>query len=281
MTRMRLSSAIAVLAATTVACGQSKPAPVAKPAAAATTRPSDPGATSPEIMTILNALEVAGAKHATIQADVDYHIDRALTGEVEQRTGYVKYKKRTDRSPDTFRVHFDTLRMDEGRKLKSVQDFAFDGMWLCVAKHREKRLIKYQVCAVGQRIEPLRLGKGPFPLPFGQSVKDILRYFRVTQPPRKARKSDPPNADRLVFTTLAARKKDLNMVRIEQWIDRTTHLPVKVIALDKNQNTTAVTFTNVKSGLTFDRDIFHIPAPRGWTQSIKPLEQAAAETPKR
>ncbi len=279
MTRMRLSSLIVVLAATTVACGQNKPAPAAKPAPKPAARPAN--APSAAIMKILTALEAAGAKHATIQADVDYRIDRDLTGETEQRTGYVKYQRRTKRSPDKFRVHFDTLRMDEGRKLKSVQDFAFDGMWLCVAKHREKRLIKYQVAAVGQRVEPLRLGKGPFPLPFGQSVKDILTYFRVTQPARKARKSDPPNADRLVFTTLATRKKDLNVVRIEQWIDRTTHLPVKVTALDKSENTTTVTFTNTKSGIEFDRDIFHISLPRGWTQSIKPLNQAGAAKPKR
>lgn len=272
-----LSTVIAILAAGYAAQAQDRPAaPTAKPAA-----PTEAEAKQAAIMKILKDLEVAGVKHPTIQADVDYRIERRLTGETEQRSGYVKYQKRTGKTPDKFRMHFDTLRMDEGRKLKSVVDYAFDGMWLSIAKHRIKELKKYQVAAQGQRVEPLRLGKGPFPMPFGQNVEDIVKFFKVTQPARKARKSDPTNADYLVFTTLTARKKELSVIKLEQWIDRTTHLPVMITAYDKNKNKTTVIFSNVKTDVKFDKSIFLIPRPRGWKISIEPLRKSPAAAPKR
>ena len=263
----KLFAAIVLLAPVAVVCAQARPAaPATKPAAAAPTQ---------QVMNILEALEAAGVKHPTIQADVDYLIDRMLTGETERRTGYVKYRKHTAKTTDKFRIHFDTLRMDEGRKLKSVVDWAFDGMWLSEAKHRIKQLTRYQVAAEGQRVQPLRLGKGPFPLPFGQTVADILKYFKATQPERKARKSDPKNADYVKFTTLPARRKEMSVVWIEQWIDRTTHLPIKIVAYDKSRKKTTVIFSNVKLGLTFDEDVFKIAQPRGWRPIIiRPLNKA-------
>lgn len=265
-------------AAASVGGGQDKPAakPAGKPAAAADNAPS------PAIMKILKALEAAGTKHATIQADVDYLIERMLTAEVEQRTGYVKYRKRTAKTSDKFRIHFDTLRMDEGRKLKSVVDYTFDGMWLSIAKHRIKQVTRIQVAALGERVQPLRLGKGPFPLPFGQDVADILKYFKVTQPARKASKHDPKNADHLRLTTLPAMRKEMFIVWMDQWIDRTTHLPVKIVAYDKNRNKTTVVFANVKSGLTFDKGDFYFPQRRGWKPVIlKRLAKPGAAAPKR
>ena len=264
----KLSTAVVVLAAV-AACAQVRPAAPAKPA----TRPAG-NTPSPAIMKILTALEAAGTRHATIQADVDYLIDRMLTGETEQRTGYVKYQKRTAETPDKFRIHFETLRMDEGRKLKSVVDYAFDGMWMTVVKHRLKQVTRYQVAAKGERVQPLRLGKGPFPLPFGQDVKDILEYFKVTQPKRKASGKDPKGADYLKFTTLRAHRRDVNVVWIEQWIDRTTHLPVKIVAYDKSRNKTTVVFSNVKSGVKFDKDVFVFRQPRGYRLQIEPLRKA-------
>jgi len=266
MRHRALSVMLAILAVGCAARGRNTPA-------APTTRPAG-DAPAPAIMKILKDLEAAGAKFPAIQADVDYLIDRMLTGETEQRTGYVKYLKRTATAPDKFRAHFDTLRMDGGRKLKSVVDWAFDGMWLTVARHRLKKIERYQVAAKGERVQPLRLSKGPFPLPFGQGVEDILEYFKVTQPDRKVSKKDPKNADYLKFTTLPARRRELSVVWIEQWIDRTTHLPVKIVAFDKSRRKTTVVFSNVKTDVRFSGSVFVIPRPRGWTESIKPLSAA-------
>jgi len=284
MTLRILSTVITLLATGCAAQGQPAPAaPAAKPAAPAA-KPAAPTAAETKqamIMKILKDLEVAGAKHPAIQADVDYRIDRMLTGETEQRTGYVKFQKRTAKTPDKFRMHFDTLSMDGGRKLKSVVDYAFDGMWLSIAKDRIKQLTKYQVAAPGQRVEPLRLGKGPFPMPFGQSVEDIVKFFIVTQPARKARKSDPPNADYVVFTTRKERKKDLNVTKIEQWIDKTTHLPIMISAYDKSKNKTTVIFTKVKTDVTFETSIFALAQKRGWKPIvIQPLKKMGNPAPK-
>ena len=65
------------------------------------------------------------------------------------------------------RIAFETLRQGAGRKIRAKVDYAFDGQWFTVAKHRIRQMTRYQVAVKGEHVEPMRLGKGPFPLPFG------------------------------------------------------------------------------------------------------------------
>jgi len=220
-------------------------------------------AVAPAAKMILDRLEQAGKKYTTIQADVKYHVLMRELGDSETRTGEVKFKQADKKHPTRFYIRFDKLRLGAGSERTEKVEYAFDGQWLTEAKHRIKQMTRYQVAVKGERVDPMELGRGPFPIPFGQRTENVIKHFKVTT--RKAKKTDPKNTDYLRLIRRKAYSDKINFTRMEMWIDRKTNLPVKVVSRDKN------TFTKVKTNENFDDKTFHLPRKLGWEYRIKRL----------
>lgn len=253
-----------------------RPSARAQPAGP-TTKPAPKA--SPQVMRILSALEEAGDRYAALRADIQYvYVDEAL-GDREERTGWVAYQKadKAKKAPAKFRIQFQTLRQGRGKVLKDKIDYAFDGLWLTVAKHRIKTITRYQVAAKGEKVEPMKLGQGPLPLPFGQKTDDMLAHFQITT--RAIRKDEPKNTDYLHLATRPRFRKSMNVKTLQMWIDKKTHLPTKIVSTDKNDNTTMVVFQNVQTDPKLPADTFGLPKPPGWTLDVKHLKPGAKLTP--
>ncbi len=238
--------------------------PVSAPTTAPTTRPmADPAATK-----ILNDLETAGEKYKTIKANIVFReVDRML-GESKQHTGWVAYQKSQGKSPTMFRITFETLKLGNGPVGKSKVDYAFDGKFFTVAKHGIKDMMRKQIAAEGEDIQPLKLGTGPFPIPFGQKAADVLERFEVTT--RPATKTDPKNTRYLKLVPRRKYRKEISFKRAEMWIDAKTQLPVKLVSRDKKKMITTVTFNKLQTNVKIDAEkMFHIPRPAGWTYKIE------------
>ncbi len=239
-----------------------KPAPESQPATA-----SAP-AIDPAAMTILRQLETAGDKNTTIRANVTLTATDRLTGDSEQRTGWLVYRRADANTPSGFRVHYDTRRLGKGRPIKDKEDWAFDGRMLTVIKHRIKDVIRYQIVAEGEKADPMRLGKGPFLVPFGQKVDDVLKFYVPTT--RELRKGEPAGTKYLELRVRRDRYKDVDLTRVEMWIDAKTHLPVKLTTRDKKKKITTVEMKDVKTNVAVDfRKMFHIPRPAGYTHKVE------------
>jgi len=223
-------------------------------------------------MQILKDQETAAAKYATIQADLTMVVVDRRIGDREERSGWVAYQKRTKDDPPKFRIHFNTRKLGKGATIKARLDYAFDGNWFSIARHEIKQMQRFQVAAKGEQTEPMRLGKGPFPLPFGQKAQEVVKYYEATTRPPK-----PGEPEGTRYLRLAVRKehyKDLDAVALELWIDPKTHLPVKLTARDKQKKVTTATFRNVKTNVKLDpAKMFELPRPPGWTEERKPLHE--------
>lgn len=252
------------------------PKPSATPATITTATAPAPTAGAAE-MKILKDLEAAGDKYHTIKADLDYQIVNPVLGDSEQRTGWVAYSKGDKKTPTRFRVSFETLKLGAGAKTKEKVDYAFDGQWLTVAKHKIKNITLYQLAAEGEKVEALKIGKGPFPLPFGQSAAEMVKYFNpTTRPPVD---SDPKNTIYLRLTTRPEHLRDLPTTRMEMWIDAKTNLPVKLKSRDKNRNTTTVSFKDIQTNKAVDEDVFRVQRPIGYEVIRRPLSKAGTVAP--
>ena len=261
-----IACALALLAALGAGGPTSKPCGSAPAASmpATTTAP-----VSPAVMKILNRLEQAGIRHPNIVADIDYVLDRLQTGEREQRTGTVSYRAAKG-SPAKFRISFKTLRYGTRRKTRRIVDYAFDGEWFTTRKEKIKEMVRYQI-PPKQRDSTLRLGKGPFPIPFGQRAADVIRYFRPSTRPATAK--DPKNTDSLKLVTRRRYRRELTLVWVEMWIDRSTGLPVRIVVEDRSENRTDVTFKNVKTPKSIADKVFHLPKPgAGWEYRVVPFK---------
>ena len=226
-------------------------------------------AADPAAVKILDRLEKAGEKFPRIAADVDCHVDMRQVGDSETRTGQVWYQAPAGEEAGKFRIHFETLKAgDKGAKSRERVDYAFDGQWLTVRKEKIKQWIRYQVKPPGEKANPLELGQGPFPVPFGQKTAAVLeKYSPTTRPPAK---DDPKDTEYIKLTTRPT-AKDLNMVWIEMWV-RPDGLPVKIVTEDRSENRTTAVFDNIKTPDKFDASIFDLPRPppgSGWEVRIE------------
>jgi len=214
-----------------------------------------------DVETILAALEDAGQKVPALTADIEYGVDQRQTGDTEHRTGRIKYRRGDDDRPTGFYVGFDTLKLGDGPVLKDKVEYAFDGRWLTVAKERIKQMIRYEVAAEGVSADVFTLGKGPFPVPFGQEAAAMKDAFEMrTRPLREAE----PEGTWYVHLTPKAEQEGPAFTRMEMWIDRQRHLPVRIVSEDKNRNVTTVVFSDIRTDVELGERDFHLPRRLGW-----------------
>jgi hypothetical protein len=248
--------------------------PTTRPAAS---RPTTTRRTKSRAELLLEALEAAGEKYPSIKAKLAYEVVNRMLGDTERRSGWVAYRKGSEKQPARFRIHFATLRLDQGALITAKVDYAFDGRQLTIAKHRIKQIKRYRL-ALGQRADPMKLGRGPFPLPFGQTAEDMLKRFRAaTRPPAAG---DPKGTDYLKLTPREAYREQLNVSQLEMWVDRKLHLPVKLVARDdKKKLTTTVTFSDVDPRAKLEASVFRFAKPAGWRETVQDLKQGVTLTP--
>lgn len=178
-----LGAASSAIGAETVFTGDAKTAPVAASATASAAALT----TADEL---LNALHGAGRDIRSLSADIRYTKKfAAIEGDESQvRIGRLWFRSTpgvkpgeaspaAEAKPDrAFRVDFTTLIVDD--KLRDEpQTFIFDGEWLVERQPLQKLQWKRRVVAPGQKIDPLAIGEGPFPMPIGQSREKILERF--------------------------------------------------------------------------------------------------------
>ena len=259
----------AIACALALVAGLGAQGPASKPCESAPAASKPTTATAPippAVMRILNRLEQAGVRHPNIVADVDYVEDRLQTGEHEERTGTVSYRASAKGAPAKFRISFKTLRYGKRRTTRRVVDYTFEGEWFTTRKQKIKEMVRYQI-PPKHRTSTLRLGKGPFPVPFGQRAADVIRYFRPSTRPATAK--DPKNTDYLKLVTRRRHRRELTLVWVEMWIDRSTGLPVRIVVEDRSENRTDVTFKNVKTPKSIPDKVFHLPRPGpGWEYRV-------------
>ncbi len=229
----------------------------------------DTGEISPDARAILDRLDLAGTRHDALRADIVYRVRSPLTGDTEERTGWVAYRK--SRNPDgpttaRFRACFLTLRLGKGRTMKNRIDYLFDGRWLIVAKHAIKSMAKIEIAAAGEKIESMKIGREPLPVPFGRNVDEIVPRFKAYT--REPAKDDPKNTDYLKLVPREKHRDDVNFAVMAMWIDRDSGLPVKIVSADRHKSVTTAVFDNIRTGVTIKPALFTMPTPPGWELSI-------------
>lgn len=149
---------------------------------------------SPEAEALLDELESADESIRTFQAEVRWDRRFVLQGDRHVRFGELFFKVDPTEAGGiprrTFAVRFDELLIDDILRPEQRQ-WVFDGQWLYEKDFKERTFIARRLAREGERIDPLRLGEGPIPLPIGQKKADILsRYGAELLPPDAGLEAD-------------------------------------------------------------------------------------------
>lgn len=153
-----------------IAARAESPAPESRPAEIATAAD------------LLDTLEFSDATLVSFQSNVVYDKRFSLQDDRHIRQGRLYFQTEpaegNQRARRKFAVSFDTLQLDDVIRPEQ-QALIFDGEWLVEKREAEKQWVARQMTPPGSPIDPLRLGEGPLPIPFGQARAEIMARFDV------------------------------------------------------------------------------------------------------
>ncbi len=147
---------------------------------------------------LLRALEAADEGLRTFSAQVRWDRTFRLQGDRHTRLGELFFEVKPDPEGGedlrTFAVDFRNLIIDDVQRTDRSQ-WIFDGQWLIEKIERDKKYIARRLAKGEERIDPLRLGEGPIPLPIGQKADEMqARYETELLPAGDGLRIDPAEA---------------------------------------------------------------------------------------
>lgn len=218
---------------------------------------------------ILDRLEEKGAAIKGLRCKLDYQY--VIVDPVESRQikeGDLFFARGEPNSK--FLVHF-TKKIADGIVQESGEYFAFDGRWLVERNDRAKKIIKREIAREGEKTDPFRIGKGPFPLPFGQKRTDILRNFKTTLEPFTL--GDPIQSQHLKCVPIPNTELASRYARVDIFVDKRTELPVRIVTERlKDGNRIEVDFREVDTSDAPAGSRFSIEEPKDFSIEIERLE---------
>jgi outer membrane lipoprotein-sorting protein len=249
------------------------PAPKTPPAEAASpaNAPAAPGTSVDEI---LDALDRQGDQMKDFTADVALTETDDLTKESSTRAGKVKFQRLPD-DDARIRVIFETKKSGDGPAKPEKIEYLLEKGWLTERNYRRKDNVRRQVLKPGEKINLLKLGEGPFPLPIGQAKEDVKQMFEVEIIPPAA--DDPAGTIHGRLTPKPKTQFERKFKSIDVWVDPEAQMPRRIQTLDRSGSTIQTTdLENVKanSGLTDDDfRLEEVKARDGWKLRDEPYEE--------
>jgi outer membrane lipoprotein-sorting protein len=225
-----------------------------------TTQPQLTSASS--IDDILDALDARGKNLRDFSASVKLSsVDNSI-GSATAETGTVYYQRKPG-GDARIRVDFD--RFDDGSRLTPQNhQYTLDDGWL-VERNYDRRLeVRRQVLRPGEKMDPLKLGEGPFPLPIGQDKQEVKNLFTVAS--IAPAQDDPPGTVHLQLTPKPGTTFARKFATIDVWVDLATSMPRRIQTQENGSPISKVTdLTDVKinTGLD-DKNFAQPPLPDKW-----------------
>jgi hypothetical protein len=205
--------------------GQAAPAPAAAAAAAGAPLTNDS-----TVDQILDALDVVGRNLKSFTADVTMKEEEVTLANESTRRGKVLFQERPDAQGAAgggtrLRVIFDK-RETRNRSFDERVEYLLQDGWLTDRTYEKRIQSRRQVLRPGEKINLLKLGEGPFPLPIGQKKEAVHEQFDVRKP--AAAKDDPAGTVHIQLTPKPGTRFAKKFDAIDVFVDVKSHLPVRI-----------------------------------------------------
>ena len=229
---------------------------------------------------ILQQLEDRGDTVNDLKCKVEYTVEDILADDRFTKFGEIRYK-RQEPNP-VFYIHFEKLHQ-AGVVNRKKEWYIFDGQYLWEIKEAAKNKIRHEVVKPGEKIDLFDIEESPIPIPFGHKKEQIQRNFMVVLVAPAA--GDPPQTDHLVCRPKPDTRLSTEVERLEFFVSRDLHLPVKIVSVERggNQINTAVfpdlTAESINSKL--GDSAFDLPREAGKWKTVEADSSASLPAPGR
>src|SRR5881394_4587635 len=220
---------------------------------------------------ILDALNARGQGLKDFTADVSLAETDALTGDTTTLVGKVLYQAKGE-GDARMRILFDKKLFGEKVQPGAKVEYMLDKGWLIDRDYKRKVQIERQVLKPGEKINLLKLGEGPFPLPIGQPREEVLKIFDVKK--IDAKQGDPTDTVHLELVPKQNTRFAKQFKKIDTWVETKTNFPRRIQTVDKSEAETRTTdLTNIQVNVGLKDDAFVQEKIGGdWTQKSEQME---------
>ena len=261
-----MKSPLSLLIVLCIAAGCAAESATAQPSAPAPTAGGTPttpaapaaGALRPDstVDEILDALDARGDGLQDFTANVKLSETDTTTGDETARTGVVHYQKQGD-GDARLRVVLDKRITDRGEREEKLEYLLDDG-WLVDRDYRKTIQVRRQVLEPGQKLDLLKLGEGPFPLPLGQDKADVHKLFEVKKVEEKG-ENDPAGTVHVQLIPKPGTDFERKFATIDVWVDRNEKMPRRIETTNPDKSSSRTTdLENVKVNTGLNDDAFKL-----------------------
>jgi outer membrane lipoprotein-sorting protein len=225
---------------------------------------------------VLDALDARGKSLKGFSANVSLSEEDDI-GLSSTRTGRVWYQQPAGDNA-RIRVSFDK-RENEKQVFEEKIDYVLEGAWLIDRDYKRKKEIKRQVLRPGEKINLLKLGEGPFPLPIGQDKAEVHKLFTATK--------EPVGEDKELVDTVHIKlvprpgtEFAKKFSEIEVWVDPKNHFPKRIDTADAAKakfRTTRLGDVLINPAEMGDKDFTLPPVDdKEWERTVEPFSDASS-----
>lgn len=262
---------VSILVASTCVADDGK-TPAHRKSPASEESPADrPSSGDTETDRILDRLEAKGKAISGLASKLTYkYVTGPPVEDTMTKLGRLLFKRALPGQTNSmFLIEFDK-RIADGAQMKRIEKFAFDGEWLTEFNETSRSVTRRQIVRQGERIDPFKLGSGPFPMPFGQKRDEILHEFDVTR--QKPELEDLPGTTHLHCVPRPGTQLSQKYSRVEIYIDRKIELPIRIVSESKKDGSRIeVDFKEIDISAAPAGSRFTIKCPDGFQEQFEPL----------
>lgn len=204
------------------------------------------------------------------QGKIEYKTLQPLFESETIRKGDLYYAKFGEKSK--LRINFKTLKRDDEKEEKYIEQYIFDGVWLTQINYQIKTVRKYQLTEPNKPIDAFEVTSNNIPLIGFTKIENLKKQFEITL---VAQKNDKPATFFQLHLKVKpnSRYKD-DYVSLDFWIDKKLGLPTKIIAASTEEDVYEIRFLKPRINKKISKRVFDFKIPKGFGEpEIIPLKK--------
>ena len=226
---------------------------------------------------VLKQLNQKTAKLKSYEGRIEYRISQPLFDESETLRKGVLYYARFDKKKTKLRINFQTLKQDDEKEQKNIEQFIFDGVWLTHLDYQIKTVRCHQLAEPNKPVDAFELASKNLPIIGFAKIKDLKKQFDIKL--IEQRKGEPKNFVHLHLKVKPGSIYKDDYMSIDFWIDKKLGLPTKVVAVSTEPEPPfgdiyQIKLLKPKVNKKLDKKVFDFKIPRGFGKpEIIPLKK--------
>jgi len=232
---------------------------------------------------VLKSLKQKTEQLESYESQIEYLFSQPLFESQTLRKGVLYYQSSGGES--RLRINFQTLKQDDGKEQKYIEQYIFDGLWLTHIDYQIKQVKYYQQAEPNEPADVFDLAAKNFPIIGFTKIEDLKKQFEIKLIKQQEDERTPvipaqAGIQNFIWLHLKVKADSIyknDYTSIDFWIDKELYLPAKIVAVSTEEDVYEIKFLQPKVNEKIDKKVFEFKIPEGFNVETEPLKK---EVPK-